>query len=66
MLVDSINRLKWDTFCGSNKKEKYKATLPLLETFYYEVKKPHLHHVSMLSQYTKYNLQNWKTILLAF
>ena len=39
MLVDSINRLKWDTFCGSNKKEKYKATLPLLQTFYYEVTK---------------------------
>ena len=39
ILVDSINRLKWDAFWENNKKEKYKETLPLLETIYYEVTK---------------------------
>ena len=39
ILVDSINRLKWDAFWENNKKEKYKETLTLLETFYYEVMK---------------------------
>ena len=66
ILVDSINRLKWDAFWENNKKEKYKETLPLLETFYYEEKKPHLHHVSIRLRHTKYSLQNWKTILLVF
>ena len=37
LLVDSINRLKWDAFWENKKKEKYKETLPLLQTFYYEV-----------------------------
>ena len=36
---DSVNRLKWDAFWKNNKKEKYKETVPLLETFYYEVTK---------------------------
>ena len=61
---DSVNRLKWDTFCKSNKKEKYKEMVALLETFYFEVTKPRLHHVSILLRHTKYDLQNWKTILL--
>ena len=39
ILVDSINRLKWDALWENNKKEKYKETLPLLERFYYEVTK---------------------------
>ena len=39
ILVDSINRLKWDAFWENNKKEKCKETLPLLETIYYEVTK---------------------------
>ena len=65
-LVDSKNRLKWNTFWENNKTEKYKETLPLLETFYYEVTKPHLHHVSILLRRTKYSLRNWKTILLVF
>ena len=39
ILVDSRNRLKWDAFWENNKKEKYKETLPLLETFYFEVTK---------------------------
>ena len=39
ILVDSRNHLKWDTFWKNNEKEKNKETLPLLETFYYEVTK---------------------------
>ena len=66
MLVDSMNRLKWDAFWENNKKERYKETLPLLETFYYEVTKTHLNHISIILRHTKYSLQNWKTILLVF
>ena len=66
ILVDSINRLKWDAFWENNKKEKYKETLPLLETFYYEVTKTHLNHISIILRHTKSSLQNWKTILLVF
>ena len=40
ILEESIDRLKWDAFSKNNKKEKYKETLPLLETLYYEVTKP--------------------------
>ena len=29
ILVDFINRLKWDAFWENNRKEKYKETLPL-------------------------------------
>ena len=39
ILVDSRNHLKWDAFWKNNEKEKNKETLPLLETFYYEVTK---------------------------
>ena len=39
ILQDSTDRLKCDAFWKNNKKEKYKETLPLLETFYYEVTK---------------------------
>ena len=39
LLVDSKNRLKWDAFWEYNNKEKCKETLPLLETFNYEVTK---------------------------
>ena len=30
ILVDSINRLKWNAFWENNKKEKYKETLVVL------------------------------------
>ena len=46
------------------KKEKYKETLPLLETFYYEVTKTTPTSCFDILQHAKYSLQNWKTILL--
>ena len=66
ILVDSISRLKWDAFWEKNKKEKYKETIPLLETLYYEVTKTS--PTSCLDTFTayKYSLQKWKTILLVF
>ena len=55
ILVDSINRLKWDAFWENNKKEKYKETLPLLETFYYQVTKTS--PTSRLDTFTAYKVQ---------
>ena len=55
ILVDSINRLKWGAFWENNKKEKYKETLPLLETFYYEVTKAS--PTSRLNTFTAYKVQ---------
>ena len=55
ILVDSINCLKWDAFWENNKKEKYKETLPLLETFYYEVTKTS--PTSRLNTFTAYKVQ---------
>ena len=55
ILVDSINCLKWDAFWENNKKEKYKETLPLLETFYYQVTKTS--PTSRLDTFTAYKVQ---------
>ena len=55
ILVDSINRLKWDAFWENNKKEKYKETLPLLETLYYEVTK--ISPILCLDTFTVYKVQ---------
>ena len=55
ILVDSINRLKWDAFWENNKKEKYKETLPLLETFNYEVTKTP--PTSCFDTFTAYKVQ---------
>ena len=55
ILVDSINRLKWDVFWENNKKEKYKETLLLLETFYYEVTKTP--PTSYFDTFTAYKVQ---------
>ena len=55
ILVDSINRLKWDAFWENNKKEKYKEMLPLLETLYYEVTKTS--PTSRLNTFTAYKVQ---------
>ena len=53
--VDSINRLKWDAFWENNKEEKYRETLPLLETFYYEAAKTP--PTSCFDTFTAYKVQ---------
>ena len=55
ILMDSINRLKWDAFWENNKKEKFKETLPLLETFYYEVTK--ITPTSCFDTFTAYKVE---------
>ena len=57
ILVDSINRLKWDAFWQNNKKEKHKETLPLLETFYYDYEVTETSPTPCLDTYTAYKVQ---------
>ena len=55
ILVESTSRLKWDAFWEKIKKEKYKETIPLLETLYYEVTKTS--PTSCLDTFTAYKVQ---------